>query len=61
MRLDPDLQRGRAELHRLVGDPAKARARLGWKAEVDFTQLVHLLVDADLARLRERVTSMERP
>ena len=62
VRVDPALQRGAAELHRLVGDPAKARARLGWEREVDFTQLVHLLVDADVQRLRagEAATSMER-
>ena len=60
VRVDPDLQRGSAELHRLVGNPAKARLQLGWKAKVDFTNLVHLLVDADLARLQARVTSMER-
>jgi GDPmannose 4,6-dehydratase len=60
VRVDPALERGAAELHRLVGNPAKARAQLGWQREVDFTQLVHLLVDADLARLREHATSMER-
>jgi GDPmannose 4,6-dehydratase len=60
VRVDPELQRGKAELHRLVGNPAKARARLGWEPEVDFTNLVHLLVDADLARLRAHATSMER-
>jgi GDPmannose 4,6-dehydratase len=60
VRVDPALQRGAAELHRLVGNPAKARAQLGWKAEVDFTKLVHLLVDADVARLRTHATSMER-
>jgi len=60
VRVDPALQRGAAELHRLVGSPAKARARLGWEPEVDFTSLVHLLVDADLARLRAHATSMER-
>jgi GDPmannose 4,6-dehydratase len=59
--VDPSLERGAAELHRLVGDPAKARTVLGWKAEVDFTKLVHLLVDADLARLRaEAATSMQQ-
>jgi GDPmannose 4,6-dehydratase len=51
VRIDPALERGAAELHRLVGDPARARTRLRWAPEVDFTQLVHLLVDADLARL----------
>jgi len=62
VRVDPALARGAAELHRLVGDAAKAHARLGWQPEVDFTQLVHLLVDADLERLREgkAATSMER-
>jgi GDPmannose 4,6-dehydratase len=59
VRVDAALQRGTAELHRLVGNPAKARAQLAWEAEVDFTQLVHLLVDADLARL-QTATSMER-
>src|SRR5207247_7196829 len=48
VRVDPALQRGAAELHRLVGNPAKARAQLGWEPEVDFRRLVHLLVDADL-------------
>jgi GDPmannose 4,6-dehydratase len=60
VRVDPALQRGAAELHRLVGNPAKARARLGWEPEVDFTKLVRLLVDADLARLQAPTTSMER-
>jgi GDPmannose 4,6-dehydratase len=52
VRVDPALQRGPAELHRLVGDPGKARDQLGWEPELDFTKLVHLLVDADVARLR---------
>ena len=52
VRVDPALERGAAELHRLVGDPSRARTRLGWEAEVDFNQLVDMLVDADLARLR---------
>jgi len=62
VRVDHGLERGSAELHSLVGDPAKARSQLGWRADVDFTELVHLLVDADLERLRtgETATSMER-
>jgi GDPmannose 4,6-dehydratase len=59
VRVDPALERGRAELHRLVGNSGKARAKLGWEPQVGFTQLVHLLVDADLARL-QTATSMER-
>jgi GDPmannose 4,6-dehydratase len=60
VRIDPALQRGSAELHRLVGDSTRARERLGWRPEVGFEQLAHLLVDADLARLRAPATSMEQ-
>ena len=50
--IDESLLRGKAELYDLVGDASKARERLGWEPEVDFEGLVHLLVDADLERLR---------
>ena len=64
VRVDPALQRGSAELHRLVGDASRARSRLGWEPQVDFEELVHLLVDADHERLRtdveEAATSMDR-
>jgi GDPmannose 4,6-dehydratase len=52
VRVDRALQRGTAELHNLVGDPSKAREELRWTPTVDFEQLVHLMVDADLTRLR---------
>jgi GDPmannose 4,6-dehydratase len=51
--VDESLQRGKAQLHDLVGDPSKAREQLGWEATVSFDELVRLLVDADLARLRQ--------
>jgi GDPmannose 4,6-dehydratase len=51
VKLDESLVRGKAELHDLVGDPTRAREQLGWQPEVSFTELVHLLVDAELARL----------
>jgi GDPmannose 4,6-dehydratase len=41
-----------AEVDLLVADPAKARERLGWSPTVGFRQLVEMMVDADLARLR---------
>lgn len=37
-----------AEVDLLVGDPAKARKRLGWQPEVGFEQLVQMMVDNDL-------------
>ena len=49
--LDSSLERGKAELHDLVGDPSRARERLGWEPTVSFEELVRLLVDADLERL----------
>ena len=49
--IDESLKRGKAELHGLVGDPTKARERLGWTPEVSFEELVALLVDAQLERL----------
>ena len=40
-----------AEVDHLIGDPAKAKSQLGWEPSVDFKGLVHMMVDADLARL----------
>jgi GDPmannose 4,6-dehydratase len=37
-----------AEVDILLGDPAKARAVLGWKPRVTFKELVRLMVDADM-------------
>jgi GDPmannose 4,6-dehydratase len=37
-----------AEVDLLVGDASKARAVLGWRPEVDFDELVKLMVDHDL-------------
>ena len=48
--LDPALIRP-AEVDTLIGDPAKARDRLGWKPNVSFVELVRMMVDADLHRL----------
>jgi GDPmannose 4,6-dehydratase len=59
VRVDPALQRGTAELHRLVGDSTRARERLGWEPELGFEQLAQMLVDADLERLRTPASSME--
>jgi GDPmannose 4,6-dehydratase len=47
---DPRFMRP-AEVDLLVGDPARAKAELGWEPEVDFDRLVRMMVDADLERL----------
>ena len=50
VQLDPSLLRP-AEVELLIGDPAKARARLGWQPKVSFGELVRMMVDADLQRV----------
>jgi GDPmannose 4,6-dehydratase len=41
-----------AEVDLLIGDPAKAKAKLGWEPTTRFDALVKIMVDADLAALR---------
>jgi GDPmannose 4,6-dehydratase len=38
-----------AEVDLLLGNATKAREKLGWEPEVNFKQLVHLMVEHDLA------------
>jgi GDPmannose 4,6-dehydratase len=51
VRIDPDFVRA-PEPVALVGDPARARERLGWEPEHSFEDLVAEMVRADLADLR---------
>ena len=41
-----------AEVDYLLGDPAKARRVLGWEPTVTLEEMIHEMVDADLARLK---------
>jgi GDPmannose 4,6-dehydratase len=50
-----------AEVDILLGNPAKAEALLGWRREVDFPGLVRLMVQHDIAQLRERPTVQPGP
>lgn len=45
--IDPRYYRP-AEVDLLLGDPTKARQKLGWKPRVSFDELVNMMVDADL-------------
>jgi GDPmannose 4,6-dehydratase len=53
--IDPQLVRP-AEVDLLIGNPAKAREKLGWAPAVSFPQLVERMVKADLARLTATAT-----
>ncbi len=46
---DPQFYRP-AEVDLLVGDPAKARQKLGWEPKVTFKELIEMMVDSDIAR-----------
>lgn len=41
-----------AEVDLLVGDPTKAHAKLGWEPEVSFEQLIQMMVEGDIERLK---------
>jgi GDPmannose 4,6-dehydratase len=43
-----------AEVDLLLAEPRKARERLGWRPRVGFRDLVTMMVEADLERLRAR-------
>jgi len=49
---DPAFMRP-AEVDQLIGNPAKATAKLGWKPEVTFKALVQMMVDADIEELQQ--------
>lgn len=51
--IDPALFRP-AEVDVLLGDPAKAKAKLGWRSEITLEQMITEMVDADLERLKPR-------
>jgi GDPmannose 4,6-dehydratase len=58
--VDPSLLRP-AEVEHLLGDSSKARNELNWTPQVGFSQLIEMMVDADLARLSvSRAISAER-
>ncbi|MDL2324560.1 GDP-mannose 4,6-dehydratase [Ruminococcaceae bacterium OttesenSCG-928-A16] len=41
-----------AEVELLLGNPAKAEAKLGWKREISFDEMVSRMVKADLERVQ---------
>jgi GDPmannose 4,6-dehydratase len=54
VKLDPKFLRP-AEVEQLVGNPAKAREKLGWEPRTSFEELTRLMVDADLELLASGV------
>ena len=42
-----------AEVDLLVADPVKVKRELGWQPKLNFKDLIHMMVEADLNRLRQ--------
>jgi GDPmannose 4,6-dehydratase len=55
---DPKLLRP-ADVNTLCADPSKAHRVLGWQPKVSFAQLVAMMVDADLQRVRHEIESAQ--
>jgi GDPmannose 4,6-dehydratase len=51
--IDPQFYRP-AEVDILLGNPAKARKQLGWEAKTSFEELIQLMVEADLERVKKK-------
>jgi GDPmannose 4,6-dehydratase len=62
VRIDPRFYRP-SEVNVLLGDPAKAREKLGWTPRTSFEELVRLMVESDLelAERERRVASSKSP
>jgi GDPmannose 4,6-dehydratase len=50
--IDPKLYRP-AEVERLLGNPKKAKEKLGWEAKTQVKELVELMVEADMKRVKD--------
>ena len=54
MRTDKRYERP-SEVDALIGDPSKARAKLGWEPKIDWRALAELMVDADRQSLEDEL------
>lgn len=52
--IDPKFYRP-AEVDLLLGNPAKAKAKLGWEAKTSLESLITMMVDADLKRVEREL------
>ncbi|MCL6107178.1 MAG: GDP-mannose 4,6-dehydratase [Actinobacteria bacterium] len=54
VKIDPRFVRP-AEVDLLIGDPAKAKNKLGWQPRVSFEELVKMMVDSDLELVQRQI------
>jgi len=55
MRVNPKFYRP-AEVELLIGNPAKAKAKLGWEPKTTLEQLCQMMVEADMRRVQQGVS-----
>ncbi len=56
VKIDPHLVRP-AEVDMLIGNPAKAREKLGWQPKISFRELVEMMVDNDLDLVKRQMVA----
>jgi GDPmannose 4,6-dehydratase len=49
-----------AEVDLLIGNPAKAKQKLGWEPKVRFEELVRIMVEADLEETKQQLYGTKR-
>jgi GDPmannose 4,6-dehydratase len=59
LRIDPSYYRP-AEVDLLLGDPSKAKAKLGWQPSTSFTRLVEIMTEADLELAAQEAWAKKR-
>jgi len=52
--VDPEYFRP-AEVEHLLGDPTKAKNKLGWEPKVHFSELVKIMVNSDIKEIRDNL------
>ena len=58
VKVNPDFFRP-AEVDILLGNPAKAEAKLGWVREIPFSELVERMVKNDLALVEKEIKAAQ--
>ncbi len=53
VKIDPQFHRP-AEVDMLLADPTRIKTELGWEPKTSFEQLITMMVDADIVRLKAR-------
>jgi GDPmannose 4,6-dehydratase len=54
LKIDPKFYRP-AEVDILLGNPSKAKEKLGWQPRTSLEELITMMVDADLERVRNEI------